>query len=70
MHIDGEPRETLTSLDIRVIPRCFKLLQPSGVKRGFTQGAKERKAKKEQIICVTLQLCGSLAPWLKQNIPI
>lgn len=28
MHIDGEPKETLTSLDIRVIPRCFKLLQP------------------------------------------
>ncbi len=29
MHIDGEPKETLTSLDIRIIPRCFKLLQPS-----------------------------------------
>jgi len=28
MHIDGEPKETLTSLDIRIIPRCFKLLQP------------------------------------------
>jgi diacylglycerol kinase (ATP) len=29
IHIDGEPKETIKQLDIRVIPRCFKLIQPS-----------------------------------------
>ncbi len=28
IHIDGEPKETIKQMDIRVIPRCFKLIQP------------------------------------------
>lgn len=29
IHIDGEPKETIKQLDIRIIPQCFKLIQPS-----------------------------------------
>jgi diacylglycerol kinase (ATP) len=29
LHIDGEPGETAKQFDIRVIPNCFKLIQPS-----------------------------------------
>jgi diacylglycerol kinase (ATP) len=29
LHVDGEPRETAKQFDIRVIPDCFKLIQPS-----------------------------------------
>ncbi len=28
LHVDGEPRETARQFDIRVIPNCFKLIQP------------------------------------------
>lgn len=28
LHVDGEPRETAGQFDIRVIPNCFKLIQP------------------------------------------
>ena len=28
LHIDGEPRETAKQFNIRVIPGCFKLIQP------------------------------------------
>jgi diacylglycerol kinase (ATP) len=28
MHIDGEPTDTSTELKIRVVPNCFKLIQP------------------------------------------
>lgn len=28
LHIDGEPRETMNVLNIKVIPRCFQLIQP------------------------------------------
>jgi YegS/Rv2252/BmrU family lipid kinase len=28
LHIDGEPKETAEQFDIRVIPQCFKLIQP------------------------------------------
>jgi diacylglycerol kinase (ATP) len=28
IHIDGEPKETIRQMDIRVIPGCFKLIQP------------------------------------------
>ncbi|HTL07673.1 MAG TPA: YegS/Rv2252/BmrU family lipid kinase [Chitinophagaceae bacterium] len=28
LHIDGEPRETASYFNIRVLPNCFKLLQP------------------------------------------
>ena len=28
LHVDGEPRETARHFDIRVIPDCFKLIQP------------------------------------------
>jgi diacylglycerol kinase (ATP) len=30
LHIDGEPKETIRQIDIRVIPQCFKLIQPAG----------------------------------------
>jgi len=29
LHIDGEPKETSRQFNIRVIPQCFKLIQPS-----------------------------------------
>lgn len=29
LHIDGEPKETSSSFDIKIIPNCFKLLQPA-----------------------------------------
>ncbi len=29
LHVDGEPRETSKQFNIRVIPQCFKLIQPS-----------------------------------------
>ena len=28
MHIDGEPRESIENLDIRILPRYFNLIQP------------------------------------------
>jgi diacylglycerol kinase (ATP) len=28
LHIDGEPKETMSQMNIRVIPQCFKLIQP------------------------------------------
>jgi diacylglycerol kinase (ATP) len=28
MHIDGEPSDTSAEFKIRVIPNCFKLIQP------------------------------------------
>lgn len=28
LHVDGEPRETARYFDIKVIPKCFKLIQP------------------------------------------
>ncbi len=28
LHVDGEPRETAKSFDIRIIPKCFRLIQP------------------------------------------
>ena len=28
LHVDGEPRETARQFTIRVIPNCFKLVQP------------------------------------------
>lgn len=28
LHIDGEPRETMETLNIKIIPRCFQLIQP------------------------------------------
>jgi diacylglycerol kinase family enzyme len=28
MHVDGEPRETARELRIRILPACFKLIQP------------------------------------------
>jgi diacylglycerol kinase family enzyme len=28
IHIDGEPCNLVTEVDIQVIPRCFKLIQP------------------------------------------
>lgn len=30
LHIDGEPRESLETLNIRVLPRCFQLIQNIG----------------------------------------
>jgi YegS/Rv2252/BmrU family lipid kinase len=29
LHVDGEPRETAAQFNIRIIPNCFKLIQPS-----------------------------------------
>jgi diacylglycerol kinase (ATP) len=29
IHIDGEPKETIKQLDVRIIPQCFKLIQPN-----------------------------------------
>ncbi|MBC7904673.1 MAG: YegS/Rv2252/BmrU family lipid kinase [Gemmatimonadaceae bacterium] len=29
LHIDGEPRETMSTLHFRVIPNCFRLIQPA-----------------------------------------
>ena len=28
LHVDGEPRDTARQFNIRVIPACFKLIQP------------------------------------------
>lgn len=28
LHIDGEPRETVETLNIKIIPRCFQLIRP------------------------------------------
>lgn len=28
LHVDGEPKETAKQFDIRIIPSCFKLIQP------------------------------------------
>jgi len=29
LHVDGEPRETATAFNIRIIPNCFRLIQPA-----------------------------------------
>ena len=29
LHVDGEPRETAGIFDIRILPRCFRLIQPA-----------------------------------------
>lgn len=29
LHVDGEPKETAKQFDIRIIPNCFKLIQPA-----------------------------------------
>lgn len=29
LHVDGEPRETAKNFDIRIIPKCFRLIQPA-----------------------------------------
>jgi diacylglycerol kinase family enzyme len=28
LHIDGDPTDTLSDFEIRIIPKCFKLIQP------------------------------------------
>jgi diacylglycerol kinase family enzyme len=29
LHIDGDPTETWPSFEIRILPNCFKLIQPA-----------------------------------------